>query len=106
MIIEQQEQKLINVLSMSARARKIVSGSMLVEQSIKSGQVKYLLIAKDAEDSTKKNFQELAEKLGISYNIVLDGTQLGKSIGKTYRAVVGLIDSGFADRIKHIDQIK
>lgn len=89
----------VNLLSMAARARRIVSGALVVEQAIKRGEAKLVLIATDSADESKKTYIKLADKYEIPYVLLLDRETLGACIGKEYRAVAALTDAGFAKRL-------
>ena len=97
--MDNREQKIANLLSMAARARKIVSGSLLVEQAVKEGMGVYLLIAYDAAPATRERFTVLAQRAAIPCASVMSGDNLGHIIGKGFRAVVVLLDKGFADKL-------
>jgi len=90
------EQRVRNLLGMAQRARRVVSGSVAVEQAVKDGTAKLLLLAEDAEESTKKNYERLAEKYHIPWRVLLTRESMGASMGKEYRAAAALLDEGFS----------
>lgn len=91
-----QEQRLRNLLGMAQRARQAASGSFAVEQALKNGTAKLMLLAGDAEDETKKSFEELADKYKVPCRTVLTRESLGACMGKEYRAAAVLLDEGFS----------
>ena len=93
------EQRITNLLSMAQRARRIVSGSFVVEQAAKEKKAVMLLVAADAADETKKNGRKLADKYGLPYTELLDRESLGGCLGKGFRAIAALTDDGFAKRL-------
>ena len=93
--MEAAERKLTNLLSMAQKAGGIVSGTFAVEQAIKGKQAKYLLVAADAAEETRKTYRELADRYGIPFSLCLTKELLGECLGKEYRAVAVLQDAGF-----------
>lgn len=93
------EQRIINLLSMSQRARLIVSGAFAVETSFQEHKAVFLLIASDATEESKEKFLALANKYKIPHAEILDKETLGACLGKEYRAVAALLDKGFATKL-------
>ena len=92
-------QRIMNLLSMAARARRILSGAFVVEEALKRKQGTYLLLAADASEETKTKFTRMAAQQNVPTAELLTMQQLGHCLGKEYRAVAVLIDRGFADRL-------
>lgn len=95
-MVLQSSERQMNLLSMAARARRIISGGLIVEQAIKKGQAKLVLIAADSAVETKNTYIKLADKYQVPYAMLLDRNLLGSCIGKDYRAIAALTDEGFA----------
>ncbi|HWR07314.1 L7Ae/L30e/S12e/Gadd45 family ribosomal protein [Sporomusa sp.] len=89
------EQKLMSLLGLAQKAGKVVSGDFAVQGALKSGKARLLIIAKDASNSTKKEYQYQAEFRNIAVYCALSKDQLGNSIGKALRAAVVITDEGF-----------
>lgn len=93
------EQKLISLLGLAQKAGKVISGDFGVQSAIKSGKAKLLIVATDASDSTKKEYQYLATSKNITMYCALSKEQLGGAIGKALRAAVIITDEGFTKPI-------
>ncbi|EKU70742.1 ribosomal L7Ae/L30e/S12e/Gadd45 family protein [Selenomonas sp. F0473] len=93
------ESRIENLLSMAARARRIVSGAFMAEETLRKGRGKYLLLAADAAEETKRKFLDMAERDRVPHVELMTTERLGRCLGKEYRAVAVLIDSGFAERL-------
>mgnify|MGYP000994096851 FL=1 len=93
------EKRIMNLLSMAARARRILSGAFVVEEALKRKQGTFLLLAKDASEETKTKLTRMAVQMNVPAAELLTMQQLGRCLGKEYRAVAVLIDRGFADRL-------
>jgi ribosomal protein L7Ae-like RNA K-turn-binding protein len=91
--------KVYSFLCLIARARRLVSGGEIVEKSLKLKKIFLVIIAEDATDNTKKRLTDKCNFRGI--RIITFGTKslIGKFIGKEERAVIGIIDINFANRI-------
>lgn len=89
------QQKLMSILGLAQKAGKIASGDFAVQGAIKSGKARLLIIATDASESTKKEYQYLAASRNIENYCVLSKEQLGGAIGKALRAAVVITDEGF-----------
>ena len=93
-------EKLLNILSMAARAGRIASGVTLVAEAIKKRDAKLILMASDTKEETKKDIYVLSQKYSLEVCEVLDKETLGGIIGKAERAVVAVLDTGFSKAIK------
>ena len=57
--------RITNLLSMAQRAGRIVSGAFATEKAVKERKARLLLIATDASEETKQNYQILADRYAI-----------------------------------------
>lgn len=96
------EEKILNLLSMAARARRVTSGMTLTVEAVKKGEAKLLLLANDASEDTKKDVHILAEKNSLNIYEILNKNALGSIIGKEERAVVAVLDEGFSKAFEKI----
>ncbi|MFY9279833.1 MAG: ribosomal L7Ae/L30e/S12e/Gadd45 family protein [Caldicoprobacterales bacterium] len=91
--------KIYQFIGLSKRAGKLVSGAYSVEQAIKSGKAKLVIISKDASTNTSKKFTELCKTRGIDIVKIGSKQALGQSIGKPERALLAVTDTSFRDLI-------
>ena len=98
------EVRITNLLSMAQRARRVASGAFAVTEAIKKREAKFLLVAEDAADESKKTFLGLADKYKVPYAIVLDRETLGGCLGKEYRAAAAVTDAGFAKKLQQLTE--
>jgi ribosomal protein L7Ae-like RNA K-turn-binding protein len=89
-----------SMIGLASKAGKLVSGEDAVRNSIRSGKVKLTILAEDASDNTKKRFTNSA----AFYNIALVTwglkEDIGNSIGKSQRSVIGITDENFSKSIR------
>ena len=57
------ETRVQNLLSMAARARRIVSGAFMAEEMLRKKRGAYLLLARDASEETKDKFTRMAAQI-------------------------------------------
>ena len=93
------EDKIYSFLGLATRAGKIVSGDDSTLLELKRGNVKLVIIAQDASDNTKKLFKDKSSYRNINYVYFSNKLQLGYAIGKAPRAVLGVKDINFANKI-------
>ena len=92
--------KVLQMIGMSKRAGKTVTGEFLCEKSIKLGKSKLVIIAADASEASKKNIIDACLYYNIEYMEYSDKESLGRITGGGARAVVSIEDSGFAKAVK------
>ena len=93
------EDKIYSLLGLATRAGKIVSGDDSTLLELKRGNVKLVIVAQDASDNTKKLFKDKSSYRNINYVYFSNKLQLGYAIGKAPRAVLGVKDINFANKI-------
>lgn len=96
------ENKILGLLGLSARARKICYGNDSVLEELKKGSIYIIIVACDASDKTKKNWQFYSEKYNCKIAEVSNIDALSKAIGKSNKAVLGIKDENLAKAIAKI----
>ena len=76
--------KYLNLLGLANVAKGIVSGETLIK-SIAANETKLVVIANDASANTKENIETIS-----------------KAVGKNNRVALGIINQGFAKKIKEL----
>ena len=101
------QNKALSMLGLAMKAGKLVSGEFAVEKSIKSGKALLVLVAEDASDNTKKKFRNSCEFYEVPFRVTGSREELGRIIGKEFRASVALQDENFAKAIlKKLDELQ
>lgn len=91
--------KVLSTLSIAAKAGKIISGELSVEKAVKTGNAYLAIVAKDASDRTKKNFTDMCAFYEVPIIIYGSKDELGRFIGKEFRASVAVSDEGLATSV-------
>ena len=87
------------MLSIAAKAGKVVSGGFMTERALQDGSACLVIIADDASDNTKKLFKDKSSYRNVPYVYFSSKLQLGYAIGKAPRAALGVKDVNFANKI-------
>jgi len=91
--------RLVSLLGLAQKAGKLASGEVAVENAVRAGKAKLVLIAADASDNTKKSYRDLAAYYQGAYYEGLSKDELGHAIGKPSRAALAVTDVGFGRAI-------
>jgi len=91
----------LNFLGIAVRARKIISGTEITINGIRSGEVKLVVMASDCSPRTKKDLHNKASYYNVPVVDTIDSSDLKMAIGRE-RKVMGITDLGFAKRLKEI----
>lgn len=94
--------KHLNLLGLAYRARKIITGTDLVIDGVRRGEVKLVIISNDASDNVYKKVTDKCNTYETDVIVGLDRYDIGSAMGKDMRVVVGITDDGFAKRIKQV----
>ncbi|WP_455538247.1 L7Ae/L30e/S12e/Gadd45 family ribosomal protein [Terrisporobacter sp.] len=92
-------EKIHSLLGLAMRAGKLVSGEDGTMLDLKKGKLNLIIVAEDASNNTKKLFKDKSSFRKVDYIELSTKNDLGVSIGKDSRAVIGIKDIGFANKI-------
>lgn len=91
--------KIHSLLGLAMRAGKLVSGEDATILDLKKGKLNLVIVATDASNNTKKLFNDKSSFRKVNCVELSTKNDLGISIGKDSRAVIGIKDIGFAKKI-------
>lgn len=94
-----EDKKALSLLSLAAKAGKVVSGGYMTVNSIADGRACLVIIASDASENTKKKFTNKCHYYNVPCKVFVDSDTLGRQIGKQSRIVVAVTDDGLAGQI-------
>ncbi len=92
----------LNILGLAYRARKCSTGEETIVQDIQRNKAKFLLIANDISEGTKKKMTDKCQSFHVPYVEVDDRATLGHAIGKSERVAVAILDEGFAKKLQSL----
>ncbi|QUH20794.1 L7Ae/L30e/S12e/Gadd45 family ribosomal protein [Alkaliphilus sp. B6464] len=98
--------KIKNLLTLAAKSGNIVSGDETCINYLKKNAIHLIILAEDASENTKKKFKDKASYRDIPIRFWQQKEELGNTIGKASRTIIGVIDKGFAEKIlKYLDEL-
>ena len=87
--------KILNNLGLCMRARGLISGEEFVCEGLQAGKVKYIFLANDASENTKKKILNKAKFYSVEVNIEYTSFDISQAIGKVNRMVLGITNEKF-----------
>ncbi len=87
------------MISIAAKAGKVVSGGFLCEKAIQEGNAHLIIIAENAAKNTRKKFTDKCTYYKVPYVIFGDSNVLGNRIGKESRMTLAVTDIGLAKQV-------
>ena len=90
----QNRQKALNLLGLSQKAGKLVSGTELVSIDAKAKKVKLIILAQDSHAGTTAKIYKVGEQNNILVINKFTSNEISQAIGKK-RKVLGITDTGF-----------
>lgn len=97
-----QKNRVLGLIGLSAKAGKVECGADAVEECIKRGKAKLVIVSEDAADRTKENFEFLSKQQRINFAIYSNKDELSKTIGKNNKAVLAIKDKNLSNEIYKI----
>jgi len=92
--------EILNFIGLMNRAGALITGTDMVINGIRSGKVKFVLVASEVSDNTLKKITDKCKYYNVSYMVMPVGTDLGSAIGKGSRKVVGITEQHFVKALK------
>ena len=94
------EQGILQMLGLSSKAGRAVSGEFQCEEALKSGKARLVVVAQDVSANTYKKFKNKSEYYHVPfYQLSCDYEGLGRAICKEKRSCVAVTDTGLAGSI-------
>lgn len=96
------ENKILGLIGLSAKSGRIAFGADSVKREMLKGKIKLLILAENSSERTKLKFKKIADEAKIP--IIFFGTisNISNAIGKTNKAILGIMDMNLAREIKKI----
>ena len=98
--MQNQTSQIISLLGLAQRAGMIASGEDTVGREVKKRKIALLIVADDSSVNTRKRAEGWAEHYHIPIFFFSSRGEIGKAIGKEWRAMLGIRDKGFSKKIQ------
>lgn len=96
------KQKIINLIGISVKARKVLTGTDCVVRALNSNKIHLVLLSSDASNNTKKKMFDKCTYYNINIDNTLSTDDLLKATGKDNLMVLGITDSMLALNIYNL----
>lgn len=94
--------RFLSFLGLTRKSGHLVAGGNIAEAAMKKGQVRLLIMAKDASEGTKKKFYAMAAYRGVEIIEASEMFELGSAIGKGQISVIGITDPKMSEKLKEL----
>lgn len=96
------KQKVFGLMGLCMRAGEVTFGTEACLDLIEKHKIKLVIVAKDAADRTKRNFEFVCNKNHIKMQIFATIEELSQAIGQKNKAIFGIKNENFANQIYKI----
>lgn len=90
------DKKALSILGLAQKARAVASGNFQVEEAVRSGAAKLVIIATDASENAKRDISNITFHYGVPVYEFGDRGTLGYAIGKQERVTAAILSEGLA----------
>lgn len=91
--------RVLSMLGIAAKSGNVVSGEFSTEKAVKAGRAHLVIVSEEASENTTKMFRNMTEFYGVTMLQFGTKEELGKYIGKEFRASVAITDENLAEAI-------
>ena len=88
------------MLGIAAKSGNVVSGEFSTEKAIKTGRAFLVIVSEEASENTNKMFANMTEFYEIPMYVFGTKEELGRCIGKEFRASLAIIDENLANAVE------
>jgi ribosomal protein L7Ae-like RNA K-turn-binding protein len=87
-------------LGLAARAGAVVPGTERVREAVRAGRVRFAVVAEDLTATGRDKLIPLLDGREVSYRVGYTRDELGRCVGRSPLAALGITDEGFARRLR------
>lgn len=91
--------RLCGLIGLATKAGKTVAGTDACLEQMEKKTVKIILVAENASERTKLKFEQEAQKHKIPIYQVLSIEEISQAMGKNNKAVIGIKETGFSNKM-------
>ena len=94
------KQGILTLLGFAQKAGKLAAGEAAVENFLKKGRLKLVLLSEELSQNKQADWQKQAETYEIAWVCVdITKIELGTAVGLSPRGIVGVMDQSMAEAI-------
>ena len=92
--------RVFQMLGIAAKSGNVVSGEFSTEKAIKTGHAFLVIVSEEASENTNKMFSNMTEFYEVPMYVFGTKEELGRCIGKEFRASLAIIDENLANAVE------
>ncbi|MCI7814583.1 MAG: ribosomal L7Ae/L30e/S12e/Gadd45 family protein [Lachnospiraceae bacterium] len=96
------QNKVLSLIGLATKAGKVTSGEFSTEKSVKTGYAHLVIVSEEASENTKKKFRNMCDYYQVPISFYGTKDELGKAMGKEFRASLAVQDAGLAKAIEKV----
>ena len=89
------------MLGIAAKSGNVVSGEFSTEKAVKTGHAYLVIVSEEASANTNKMFTNMTEFYEIPMYVFGTKEELGRCIGKEFRASLAITDENLANAVEN-----
>ena len=94
------QNKVLSLLGLAARARNLSSGEFQTVNAVRDGTARLVIVAEDASANTRKLFTDKCSFYHVPLYVYGTKEKLGHAIGKEVRSSLAILNAGLAESIE------
>ena len=94
------QNRVYQMLGITANSGSVVSGEFSTEKAVKTGQAYLVIVSEEASENTKKKFENMTDFYKVPIYIFGTKEDLGRCIGKEFRASLAITDENLANAVE------
>lgn len=91
--------KILSLLGFAQKSGNLLSGENTCELFIRKNKIKLIIISEEASANSKNKFMNICDSKDIPFMVFGSKNELSSAIGKFNRAIIGIKDEKFSQRI-------
>lgn len=92
--------RVFQMLGIAAKSGNVVSGEFSTEKAVKTGNAYLVIVSEEASANTKKMFTNMTDFYEVPMYAFGTKEELGRCIGKEFRASLAIIDENLARAVE------
>ena len=92
--------RVFQMLGIAAKSGNVVSGEFSTEKAVKTGHAYLVIVSEEASANTNKMFTNMTDFYEVPLYVFGTKEELGRCIGKEFRASLAITDENLADAVE------
>lgn len=92
--------RVLQMIGIAAKSGNVVSGEFSTEKAVKTGMAYLVIVSEEASANTNKMFTNMTDFYEVPMYVFGTKEELGRCIGKEFRASLAITDENLANAVK------